>query len=73
MKWDELAEKLQSVYDHQDPENLYPLFFKLNFRCCGATPLRRGLQRGNGGSALEGAGLAWGGGSQVPGHHAAMS
>ena len=49
------------------------LFFKLNFRCCGATPLRRGLQRGNGGSALGGAGLAWGGGSQVPGHHAAMS
>lgn len=26
MKCDELAEKLQSVYDHQDPENHYRLF-----------------------------------------------
>lgn len=35
MKWDELAEKLQSVYDHQDPENLYPLFLSLTSDAVG--------------------------------------
>lgn len=50
------------------------IFFKLNLRCCGATPLRTGLQDGKWGQyPFGGAGLSWGRGSQVPGHHAAMS
>ena len=53
------------------------VFFKLNFRCCEATPLWRGLQRGQDrkwGQCPRGGRAAWGrGGGRFPGSWATYS